>query len=75
MLRVVRSPEGKVGVDLTGKRSGRGTYVCPRPECWSLALRSGSLTKVLKTEISADDRAELERFAAALNTSPEVASA
>jgi predicted RNA-binding protein YlxR (DUF448 family) len=64
MVRIVRSPEGTVSVDLTGKRSGRGTYVCPRLECWDKALRTGSLAHVLKTEIATEDVAELRRIAA-----------
>ena len=61
MVRIVRSPVGSVGVDLTGKANGRGTYVCPRVECWDRALRSGSLARALKVTISAEDQAEIEK--------------
>ena len=33
LVRVVRSPEGEVSLDLTGKKPGRGAYVCHNPEC------------------------------------------
>ena len=58
----VRTPEGSVVVDPTGKRAGRGAYLCPSFDCWSRALR-GSLAHTLKAEISASDRADLERAA------------
>jgi uncharacterized protein len=63
MVRIVRTPEGSVVVDATGKRAGRGTYLCPDGECWRKALRSGALGRVLKTEISSEDRAALEEAA------------
>ena len=34
LVRIVRSPEGEVSVDLTGKRSGRGAYLCPSQRAW-----------------------------------------
>ena len=33
LIRIVRSPEGEFSVDLTGKKSGRGAYICPKQEC------------------------------------------
>jgi predicted RNA-binding protein YlxR (DUF448 family) len=63
MVRVVRTPEGSVVVDQTGKGAGRGAYLCPSFDCWDRALR-GSLAHTLKAEISASDRAQLERAAA-----------
>ena len=67
MTRVVRGPDGRVQIDPTGKRSGRGAYVHERRTCWEQALR-GRLSHALKVErLSDDDRAALERHAAALN--------
>ena len=63
LIRVVRTPGGSVVVDPSGKQPGRGAYVCHRPDCWSTALQ-GSLAHVLKTTLTAVDRAALERFAA-----------
>jgi len=64
MVRIVRTPDGSVSMDETGKRAGRGTYVCRSQRCWGSALRTGSLSRVLKCEIGADDRQQLERQAA-----------
>jgi hypothetical protein len=74
MVRVVRGADGQVAVDPTGKRPGRGTYVCPRGECWSRALRTGSLGRSLKTEIAPADRAVLEQYAAQLLPNVESAA-
>jgi len=63
MVRIVRTPEGNVVVDPTGKRAGRGAYLCSNYDCWTRALQRGSLAHTLKTEIAATDRAELERSA------------
>ena len=47
MVRVVRMPSGEVRVDATGKVSGRGAYVCPRPECADQAVTQGRLQHAL----------------------------
>ena len=74
MVRVVRTPEGSIVVDPTGKRSGRGAYICPQYDCWSQALHRGSLAHTLKAEIAAADRAELERAAETYPREPLVAN-
>ncbi|MBR6398380.1 MAG: YlxR family protein [Lachnospiraceae bacterium] len=51
LVRIVRTPEGEVVVDRTGKKNGRGAYICPDPECLRLAMRSKALGKALSTEI------------------------
>jgi len=61
MVRIVRATDGSVALDETGKRAGRGTYLCRSQRCWRSALRTGSLARVLKCELGADDRLELER--------------
>ena len=67
LVRVVRTPEGRVEVDPTGKRAGRGAYVCRNAACWQAALKKGRLEAALKTKIGADDRLRLVEFATALN--------
>ena len=64
MVRVVRTAEGSVVLDPTGRRAGRGAYICPRFECWNRALERGGLAHTLKAEISAADRAALTDAAA-----------
>ena len=43
LVRIVRSPEGEVSVDLTGKRSGRGAYLCPSAACLAKARKAKRL--------------------------------
>ena len=65
LLRVVRLPEGAgVVLDPTGKRSGRGAYLCPTGACVALALKQKKLERSLKTPIP-DALAEALRAAAA----------
>lgn len=66
MVRVVRTPEGRVEVDLTGKRNGRGAYIHRARACWAAALE-GRLAHALKVTLLAEDRLSLEVFAANLN--------
>ncbi|MGN1479770.1 MAG: RNase P modulator RnpM [Acutalibacteraceae bacterium] len=40
LVRVVRSPEGEISLDLTGKKNGRGAYVCPNAECLKKARKA-----------------------------------
>ncbi len=63
MIRVVRTPEGAVIADPTGKRAGRGVYLCPQLACWRRALRAGSLARALKADIAEADLAELRSLA------------
>lgn len=52
LLRIVRLPENAgVVLDPTGKRSGRGAYVCPTAECVAMALKGKKLERSLKTSI------------------------
>lgn len=51
LLRIVRTPEGEILLDSTGKRSGRGAYVCPDPECLKKARRSKALERAFDTAI------------------------
>lgn len=52
LIRVVKSPEGEVSVDLTGKKSGRGAYVCKASECLEKAFKAKRLSRNLDTAIS-----------------------
>jgi len=52
LIRVVRTPEGTIEIDRTGKRSGRGAYICPSKECLDKALKGKRLEKALKHAIS-----------------------
>ncbi|MBI4493950.1 MAG: YlxR family protein [Chloroflexi bacterium] len=66
MVRVVRTPAGSVEVDPTGKKSGRGAYLCRAQACWTAALQRQVLARALKAEVPPPDREALERFATTL---------
>ena len=52
LVRIVRSPEGEISVDLTGKKPGRGAYICPDLECLNKVVKSKRLERSLETAIS-----------------------
>ena len=62
LVRVVRTDTGGVEIDPTGKKSGRGAYLCRRRECWEQALKRKSLEHALQTTMSAETRATLQQF-------------
>ena len=51
MVRVVKSPEGEISLDLTGKKAGRGAYVCENAECLKKAQKSRALERALEAKI------------------------
>jgi predicted RNA-binding protein YlxR (DUF448 family) len=56
LTRLVRTPDDGVQVDPTGKRNGRGAYLCDQPECWDRALATDVLSKALRTTFTDADR-------------------
>ena len=52
LIRVVRSPEGEISLDLVGKKSGRGAYICKNPACLAKAKKTKRIERVLECEIS-----------------------
>lgn len=60
LIRLVRTPESEVKLDLTGKASGRGAYICAQLDCYRLAKKKGSLERSLKTKINDEVYAQLE---------------
>ena len=68
MIRVIRTQEGEFLLDATGKKNGRGAYLCPNEECLKKAIRAKGLERSLKTavpkEVVENLTKEMERFAA-----------
>lgn len=62
LTRLVRTPDEGVQVDPTGKRSGRGAYLCDQATCWDRALAGEALAQALRTTLTDADR---ERIRAA----------
>ncbi len=70
LLRVVRSPEGEVSLDFTGKKSGRGAYICKNKECFAKARHSGRLRKNLECDIPEAVMDAMEAELSATDRSP-----
>ena len=51
LIRAVKSPEGEISIDLTGKKSGRGAYICPDKACLRKARKGKRLERALDTAI------------------------
>ena len=53
LIRVVKSPEGEINLDFTGKKSGRGAYICRSVECFNKARKGRRLEKAFSCKIDA----------------------
>ena len=62
LIRIVRTPEGEVVLDTTGKRSGGGAYICPDSKCLAKSVKSKRLENVLETAVPESVYAELEKY-------------
>ena len=60
-VRVVRSKDGEISVDLTGKKAGRGAYICRRLSCLELARKGRKLERGLKCAIPDEIYENLEK--------------
>jgi uncharacterized protein len=64
LFRLVRDADGRVAIDPSGKRPGRGAYLCHDPACWEQALKRRGLERALRIEsLQLEDRAALDRVA------------
>ena len=54
LIRIVRTPEGEILVDQTGKKAGRGTYTCPSSDCLELVFKGASLEKALEITLTSE---------------------
>ena len=54
LIRIVKTPEGQIVADATGKKSGRGAYICPNPECLRRARKARALERAFDTAIPAE---------------------
>ena len=62
LIRLVRTVDGKVEVDTSGKRAGRGAYLCRAWQCWQTGLKGKHLEHALRTSLNQDNREELIRY-------------
>ena len=68
LLRVIRTAEGEFLLDATGKKNGRGAYLCPSRECFQKAVKSRGLERSFKQAIPKEVYDALEKEMEALET-------
>ena len=62
LLRIVRTPEGNIEIDQTGKKNGRGAYICKNIDCLNKVIKSKRLEKNLDISIDNDFYEEIRRI-------------
>jgi hypothetical protein len=70
LVRLVRTPEGTVEIDKTGRRPGRGAYLCRQRSCWETALQKRQLEHALRLNAPLTSK-NLDSLNAYLETLPE----
>ena len=60
MMRILRTPEEEIILDLTGKKNGRGAYLCKQSECLKLARKNKGLERSIKMSIQSQVYDKLE---------------
>jgi predicted RNA-binding protein YlxR (DUF448 family) len=66
LIRLVRTPEGQVEVDSTGRQPGRGAYLCATRACWETAIQRKALNRALRTVLTAEEVGRLRAYAQSL---------
>lgn len=61
MIRVIKTPEDEIQLDATGRKNGRGAYICPNIECFQKARKTKGLERSLKTAIPTEVYEALEK--------------
>jgi uncharacterized protein len=60
LVRIVRTPDGRIAIDESGRVAGRGAYLCADVACWRNATTKGALERALATALPAELRLALE---------------
>ena len=61
MIRVLKTPEDEIVLDTTGRKNGRGAYVCPSIECLDKAIRNHGIERSLKTNVPEEVYEDLQK--------------
>lgn len=54
LVRIIRTKDGQVLFDSTGKKSGRGAYICNSIACYDRAVKTGAINRALETTVPAE---------------------
>lgn len=61
MLRILKTTEGEITIDVTGKKNGRGAYICASKECFEKAVKNRGLERSFKMSIPKEVYENLEK--------------
>lgn len=68
LIRVIKTPEEEIIMDVTGKKNGRGAYLCNSSQCLAKAVKTKALERSLKAAIPKEVYEELEKELKELET-------
>lgn len=68
MIRIIRNPEGGIELDASGKKNGRGAYVCRSQECLTKAMKSKGLERSFRLQIPEEIYQQLSKELSELET-------
>ena len=60
LIRVVKSAEGEISLDVTGKKNGRGAYICKNSECFKKAQKQDALSRAFEIKVTEEIYNQLE---------------
>lgn len=72
LIRLVRTNSGTVEMDLSGKKPGRGAYLCARKNCWEEGFKRNHLEHALRTKIRAENRQALVSYSDSLSGGSQI---
>ena len=62
LVRLVRIADGSIEVDTSGRKNGRGAYLCRARECWQLGVNGKRLEHALRTNLAPENREQLNAY-------------
>lgn len=61
LTRIVKTPDGEIKLDTTGRLNGRGAYICKSADCLKKAQKAGALSRAFETDVADEVYAAIER--------------
>jgi predicted RNA-binding protein YlxR (DUF448 family) len=62
LIRLVRSADSEIEIDIGGKKTGRGAYLCASRQCWDNGIKSGRLERALRVTLAGYNREQLLEY-------------
>ena len=61
LIRIVKTPDGEIKLDTTGRLNGRGAYICKSADCLKKAQKAGALSRAFEADVADEVYAAIER--------------